>query len=309
MTIKMSYWAFFLSSAVLISALSIFFILTPGNTNAQENAPPTISSHFISASANAKTDTYAGGAINDLVLGGVRVIHINGVVEDLDGRDDIVSVESVFHRSSVEGADACTADNNDCYRESSCTLTDNEDVNQKEYDCLHSLEYWIDATDTGGRFEAQNWMSYIKVSDAVSSNSDNTVNKEMNTILGLTIGEIVYGTLALEQMTDAATNVDQLLTQQGNDLTDVEVSSVAAMSCDVRGTIPVANQQWSLSDIAWDETGTNELTGVAADTDVAVGYRDDDATELTSNLHWNISVPTGLEGQCLGTIAITAISG
>ena len=295
--------------------LSMFFLSTVCFTvflfqadKVRAGVTPSVKSVYISASAGAKTDAYPGGIIDNLSAGGTRTIHINGVVEDLDGRDDIDHVEAVFYRSGATGGSACTADKNDCYQVSTCALTNNEDLEEKEYNCQMDLEYYTDATDEIGRFSAQNWLVYVKVVDTTqASGTDNSLSKEIQTVLSLSIpSSIDYGNLSLGQSTVQANNVEMVITQQGNDQADVEVSASSGMTCD-SGAILTGNQEWALSDLAYNQ-GT-DLSDVAVETNLDVNYRDDDATAETKTLYWNIGIPeNSVGGDCNGTVTITTIS-
>jgi hypothetical protein len=57
------------------------------------------------------------------------------------------------------------------------------------------------------------------------------------------------------------------------------------------------------------DSGATDLTGDAADTDLAVPLQTDDAEAVTEKLHWNIGIPaTGVEGICSGTTTVTTIA-
>lgn len=274
------------------------------------NVAPTIVSKYISAATNGLTDTYSGGTINDLVAGGTRTIHINGVVEDTNGQADIASVSVDFYRSGVSGGAGCTASSNDCYKVASCTLdTTGVTSLQKRYDCSIDLQYYADSTSTGGEFPTENWVANVKVSDVGTLNAtDSSVNKEMQTLLGLSIpSSVSYGARGLGTSTDASTNQLQAIGQAGNDVADVEVSSAAAMSCTI-GTIAVANQKWALTDVEFGNVGATALTGSAVDTNLNVGYRH--GANPVKDIFWNIQIPAnGVGGSCTGSTTISAIAG
>ncbi|MFH1142291.1 MAG: hypothetical protein ABIH67_03495 [Candidatus Uhrbacteria bacterium] len=295
---------YFLLFFLIVTAISAWQVFP---TQAGDNIAPTIESVYLSSSANAKTDAYPGGTINDLVPGGALAIHINGVVEDLDGRDNIDKVNTIFYRSSVTGGLACTPDKNSCYRVNACVLTDNANPNQKEYDCEILIQYFADSTDNGGNFPADSWFVFVKVEDvATESDIDTTVTKELQTILSLNIPSILdFGPFSLGDSTDTGTNIHYTITQYGNDRADVEVSG-SAMVCQ-NGQIPVGNQEWSLTDVAYGQ-GT-DLTDSAVNTYIDIGYRTDDATELSKIIYWNLGVPiSGVVGTCNGMLTIDAVA-
>jgi hypothetical protein len=290
------------------SLIYIFLILTSlFLVIGQVNASPAVDSVYISDSANSQTDDYHDIAITP-IAGGTKILHINGLVSDTDGEVMIGNTSLVFYRSGLTDTYNCGADNNNCYRVSTCDLSSNNETTKK-YDCPISLEYYTDATDAGGRFPGDNWVAYVKTINASSSEAiNNSTTKEVATVLSLDIsGVINYGGLSLGDVTTADNNYELVIAQKGNSLADVEVSG-ADMTCDI-GSIPVGNQKWSLSDVSYNSGSTVALSTTPTRTNLNMGYRDDDGTALTKALFWNISIPaTGIKGSCSGSNTITAIS-
>jgi len=305
------------SSKSLFSWVAIFVLIAAVFfaqriiVSAQSNQAPTVQSVYISSTTGAKTDAYPSGTIDNLSPGSTLNIHVNGEVEDLDGRDDISFVSVVFRRSGASGGNSCTADNNDCYRLASCSLSNNEDSNQKDYNCMLSIAYYADSTvATTGRFPDDNWVTEVYVEDLqVASGNDTSVTKEMGEILSLDIaGSLNFGSMDMGDTSTALTNAEQTITQNGNDVADVEVNGLGSMTCDF-GTIPVANHQWALTDVPYDDVASTVLSAVATDTDLAVSYRDDDTTEMSKILYWNLEIPSiDIAGACTGSIVVNAIA-
>ncbi len=270
---------------------------------------PTISSVYLSNSANALTDGYPAGVINDLSAGSTIVRHINGVVRHESGREAITTVSTVFYRSGVSGAQGCVANNNNCLRVGSCTLANTSDLKEKAYDCSITVPYYVDATDASSSYAAQNWVVSVSVTDGSTTVSDHSTTKEMGTLLALGIPNfIALGEHALGNETTAGTNVGYTLTQEGNGQADVEVSMADDMTCTI-GSIPKANIQWSLADVAYGGSGTNALSATGSDTNVGV-VRQTSSTPTTGALYWNLRTPSsGLAGNCNGTTIITTIAG
>ncbi len=296
---------FAVASLVMINSQAV----DVGTSTSITNAAPTVTSVFVSAAQYGQVDTYSAGTINDLVGGGTRTIHINGVVADNNLQGDIEHVELVFYRSSATAG--CTPSNNDCYAVATCDLsTAGVTTLQKKYDCPIDLQYYADSTSAGGEFEAQNWVARVKVFDVGGLNAtDSGMTKEVQTLMALTIpSTIAYGGLGLGVSTTAANNQPMSIAQQGNDVTDVEVSMASAsMGCTL-GTIPRANQQWSLTDIDYNAVGTNALTGSATRAAIQVPYRH--GANPSQTLYWNISIPAnGVGGSCTGTSVISALAG
>ncbi|NQV13350.1 MAG: hypothetical protein HQ530_03545 [Parcubacteria group bacterium] len=274
------------------------------------NTTPTVDSVYVSDTSLEKNDDFNITGIT-IIGGSGKDIYINGVVGDTDGADTIATVEAVFYRENASdgSGSGCTADDNDCYKVAeiaTCTLSANDDTH-KDYDCAISLEYWVDATTAGGAYPDEVWKVYVKVIDQETASATHTTHAdiEMNTVLSLNIPtSIAYDTHALGFSNTAADNQHMTITQKGNDETDVEVSGIA-MTCTGIGSIPVGNQEWSLTDVDHD-SGT-DLTGSAVVTNLNVGYRTNDEAELTKILYWSIEIPaTGVLSTCTGTNTITA---
>ena len=306
-----------LGAALLLIGLFVVVALVSVNSQADTvntqtdvtNNAPTVEDVFINDAAFTFADSYGGGTINTLVAGGQKSIYITGNARDTNGRGDIKTISAVFYRTAV--GDGCSPDSNDCYGVASCgTQNDTEgDLEVLEYSCPINLDYWADSTDTGGPYAGTTWTVKVNIEDNGGlSGSDSSVTKTMQTLLALNIPtSINYGTLSKGQSTTSLNNKTQTMTQQGNDEADVEVSSSADMTCTNTGTIPVANQEWSLTDEDHSHGSMTDLSGSATDTNLAVGYKT--AGDVTVDLYWNIELPAqDISGTCTGTTTVTAIA-
>lgn len=272
------------------------------------NQNPAVNSIYVSSTTNGESNDYGAGL--GLISSTTKTIHVNGVVSDANGQGDINNVEMIWYRSSVN--DTCSADNNDCYKIASCQLSANNDTSKK-YNCSFDVQFYADSTDPVGRFSGDIWKSKIIVTDKNSGSgnltSDGGNDVEINTLLSLNIpSSINYGTLSNNAQTDAGGNQDMVITQAGNDQADVEVSGTALTCSGVGASIPENMQKWSLSDVGFTSTDATALSTTATDTNLGVGYRDNDGAPQTKTLTWNISVPYDAVGTCTGTNTISAIA-
>ncbi|MCX6800382.1 MAG: hypothetical protein NT091_04535, partial [Candidatus Falkowbacteria bacterium] len=179
-----------------------------------------------------------------------------------------------------------------------------------KYDCTVNIAFYIDSTDVGGRFSAQNWVVYLKVIDTSNKTATNsTVTKEIATVLSLGIPtSINYGTINLGASTTAANNQEMTLTQKGNDEADIMVSGTN-MTCASIGVIPVSAQKWALTDVDFISASSTALSATPTRALVFVGYRDNDALDVTKILYWNIGIATSsLKGICQGTSTLSVIA-
>jgi hypothetical protein len=291
---------FVTASLVLINSQALQNVNMTANV---PNSAPTIDTVYASTAANGETDNFGSGVV--LVSASTKDVHINGHVSDANGYQDITTVSLVFYRSGVTNGSSCTADNNDCYQNASCTLSSGSG-NTEDYDCLVSLQFYTDGTDASSQYAAQNWIAQVTVDDGTTTDVDSTKTVEVNTLLSLTIPDIDFGNLTADTSTTADNNAEQTVTQAGNDSGDLEVSMTAdGLTCATRGTIPKANVKWSLTDVAYAEGAS--LTGSAVDTNFALAERTIDGTPKTKIMYWNIATGDS-EGACTGTVQMTAIA-
>ncbi|MFH1142290.1 MAG: hypothetical protein ABIH67_03500 [Candidatus Uhrbacteria bacterium] len=286
---------------------AVFVFFSASNTQADINYDPQIVSAYISDTANLGFDSFLEGLIDSLIPAGTTEIHINGVVRDQNTYLDIDHVQAVFYRSGVTGAALCTANKNNCYRVSECTL-EIDDYYKMTYDCPIELWYYIDATDFGSQYPSEEWVVFIEVFDkSGASDIEGTIRKEVTSMLAMDIeGQINYGNLELGQSTTSENNASLHINQAGNSQIEIEVSALEPMVCD-SGSIPVENQTWSLTDLDFED-GT-QLTDIPTETGLELGYYIQGQPNPSGTLYWNLAVPeSGVGGSCVGTVNVTAIN-
>jgi len=310
----------------------------PTTTAEITNEAPTVDSVLITY---LDTDISSLSQV-DLQLGGQKQVFVQGTVSDnngteLDGANtngDLKDIEVVLRRSGASAGNSCTTNLNDCYRGSfvsipanptACTFT-NIDATSSHYSCAFNLEYFTDGTlADGGQFAAENWVAEVKVTDLSDDVGTLSETTEVAGLLGLDIPlEIGYGSFTLGATTTpaetyaAGTNVIHTLQQKGNVIADVVVqgsgtgpSADGVMACSALGSIPVANQKWATSSVAYSDAISLSATGV--DTDIAVQYQQDDdfvSNPSVKKLYWHIGIPTtGVRGTCTGQNTISIVAG
>ncbi len=286
------------------------------------NAPPFVSSVRLSNSAFG-SEEYSGG-INSLVPGGTKTIYLNGIVQDNNSGDEIDHVDSVFYRSGVAGVGGCVEnDGNDCYKVFDCELSsDGVTSLQRRYSCPLDLWYFADSTVAGGEFPGDHWVASVTVFDRAGAHATNaSLAREIQTLLALHVpGSVNYGILSVGESTDEANEFAHVISQEGNDESDVEVSYSTApgapgyggtMDCVHNGgigAVPSGRQQWSVVPNHYGGPGSVSLTAVPAVVPLGVGYRHG-ATVPSEPVYWNISIPdSGVSGTCTGSVTISAVS-
>jgi len=299
--------AIFVTSALVMVNSQADSVTTSTSVN---NAAPVVNSAFINTSPNTLSNTYTGDPlpiINNLNPGGTRTINLTGYVEDTNGSADITNVSGKFFRTPL--GSGCSASDNDCYIVASCSM-DNVGATptQKRYNCAFPLNYYTDSTMAGGEFPADNFTAEVVVTDG-TANGSSTILMEVAPLLALSIPNTInFGSLSLGVSTSNANNVEMTIEQNGNDGADVEVSMAdAALTCAGIGSIPRNNIEWALTDLSHSAAGSNDLTGIPVDTNLAIGYRH--GANPNKKLFWNIQIPAvGVKGSCTGTTTISAIS-
>lgn len=314
-----------LGAALLLIGLFVVVALVGVNSQADNidtqttitNEAPTVVDVFINVSAYTFSNTNSGAITTSTItpaVGATVTINVNGSVHDPNGASDITLVDGTFYRSGVTSA--CSVDNNDCYKDAACstqadTRSQNPSNEYLDYTCgPYNITYWADSTDAGGAYVAQNWVAGVGVQDnALGTDLDETTTREMATSADLLIGAntIDYGTLAKGVSTTAGNNYEQVSTQNGNDVTSLNVSSSADMLCSNLGSIEIGSQRHATSNVGYG-SGTN-LTTVATDTGLDVTYRTHESVANTGSLWWNIAIPSNnISGVCSGVTVITEIA-
>lgn len=293
--------------AMVVMVVFMYALSLPLASTAQENIAPTVVSVVTSASPGGTDDDFTGGPIA-LIPASNKALYLNGVVEDLNGRDNIATVRGVFYRSGVSGGSTCSADTASCYVVANCTLSNNGDSNQKVYSCSMSLSYIADSTASGGRYPSENWIAYVYVTDNQAFDEDSSVTKEMGSLLSLNIpNSLAFGSLNLNSQTNAAGNSEMVVSQAGNREADVEVSMADPMTC-TSGSIPVNAIKWALTDVGYTHSDNTNLSSNSTDTNLFVGYGTAGTPSPSKTLYWNIGISDGLGGTCSGTTTITVIA-
>ena len=309
----------YFSIVLVAAAVIVIFGLVLANSQADTattsatitNANPSVTGGFVSTSANGGSDDFGSGVT--LNAGSTLSMHVNGTVFDDNGSGDISSVSVVAFRSGATGGTSCTADNNDCYIVSSCTLTAN-DATTLNYNCEVPLEFYADPTDSG-TYSAESWDFLVTVTDSSAGTGSiqfSSVSKdvEVNSLLSLDIpATIAYGSFAPGDNLGASEGIQWSLENQGNVAADIQVSGTD-MTC-TTGTIAIANQEYSDTDSGFDTVETVKVSTTPTNyTDLVLPARTNDGAALTDDLFWFFEAPTntGIDGTCSGTNTVTAIA-
>ena len=236
-----------------------------------------------------------------LAANAMKIYYINGDVSDTDGFADISDVDADFYRSSISGAGDCSADQNNCYHQTTCTLSSGSG-NTVSYSCRIDLAYFADYTDAD-TYASDTWKIRVSVTDSNTTITDTTYSNELTSLAAIDVpGSLNYGTLSLGA---TSSTTGMTVKNAGNHLVDAQVWSTTGMTC-TSGTIPLSNQHWDKVSVAYGSLQFTLSTTPTRST-INLSIQSDDATAVTGDLFFAIQLPAnGIGGTCTGTLNITA---
>ena len=284
--------------------IGLFFL--PSGEIIKATSPPTIDSVTIAT-------TTSGTLVTNITLAEntTTAIYVHGDVSDTDGCSDLdeSSLTGVLYRSGVSGAQDCSPDNNNCYKEigtPSCVVTGCSIGTEQtvQYECQFDLKHYAEPTDTGA-YSAQNWVSYIEIMDVAEIGS-NTQTAELDSLVALTLsGTLNFGSLSHNQ-----TSTEQTVTLKnvGNVEIDGDIQPTD-LAC-TTGYIPGSNMLFAVlsatdpADMVVLSTTTphNANFNIVKQTDGTVSS-DEGYFRLVGSPIGHVS-----GGTCTGTLTITGVA-
>lgn len=281
------------------------------------SSPYTVGWDLILGSTGQTTIQVSNVSLNNdtvisLTEGTTTTITWTGTVTDTDGYADIGTVTGKAYRSGVTGAEACSADDNNCYADTSCSLSACAG-NSCTATCTADFAFFAEPTDTGSPYSAQYWRAYISATDTSLETAENfsaVGSVELETMSAMDIdASISYG--ALQPGEDSGTtNVTETIVNTGNTTLNLEVSG-DNMCTDYPtcsgNLINVGYQEFSTSPFTYS-TGTI-LTTVAQLTNLNLAKSTAVPSNSSTSLYWGISIPEmTASGDYAGTQTILAVS-
>lgn len=284
-----------------------------------------------------------------LNAGSTLAITAVATVRDTNGRDDLDAATALgaFYYDSGSETEACTADNNNCYKQTAGNCTLSNHTGQTSTDtwiiCQYTLQYFANES-----IDAGVWNGFFEVDDVAGSTANNSGSEETTEIAKLvasTFPDVAFGSRALGTQSTIGNNVDLSHTNNGNVDVDFQVSlddddTDSAIDC-ATGTIPVGNVEWNYDvagtpgDLAYGSVGNTDLIdendgGAPATIAASICRRTNDtaaqgptnprtATELDCTVtnqdaddvaytYWNIEIPaSGVLGACSEGLNVTVV--
>lgn len=292
------------------------------------NAEPELSSIIVT-----DDDDFSHDNLITPEPGANNIIYIKGIISDANGEDHIRSGVGSVAVSFYQDGQSCAFDSlgeiytNNCYKSATtnhptvsanansagpCVIDESYGSSlEARFRCPISLAFNTNSSIAGGGGSSY-WVVSVKVLDEVGGaamNAGTTTTTEIGLLTALDIEEsISFGTMILGASTpdyeETAGNT-LVLTQNGNDVTTVRVSSDANMICS-DGSIPISNIKWSLAPFVF-QNGTS-LTGTLTETNAVIDYWTSDSV-TKDEIYWGIQVPSsGVSGQCSGSITVSSMA-
>lgn len=261
-------------------------------TNSQnysvEDVPPT----FVQGSYTA-TDNPAPAA------GDSDTVDFSVLITDNNGWADVTAAEGyLFDADNVTlSGGACSPDENECYFDSSCTLTESEELTyQANASC--QVTVWFNAN------AGSNWEVHVNPTDGlgkVTNLPDSDANVTHSALSGITAEQanIAYSTLSIGQTSPTALEVS--MGNVGNQVIDVLLDGTD-MTGSVSGTYIDQGQQKfsSSSSFDYDSAGNALVESASTDSDASSGclnadiaVRDDhSSTSGNESIWFKIRIPS-----------------
>lgn len=224
-------------------------------------------------------------------------------ITDNNGGSDITSATAVIYRTGV--GYNCTADDNNCYRNISCTLSAPEG-NNRYATCTAAIWFHAEPTDTGSPWESDNWTCYVLAQDTQNATGTATSSAvELNTLRALDFSSLIdYGTYGPGQG-DASTTHETIATTTGNSAIDVELSGTNMTSNG--NSIPVSQEHYATSTVAWSDGIALTTNPTAFEVDLPKPTTH--PSNSTDIIYWGIQIPSGQPvGTYTGTVTVNAIA-
>ena len=210
------------------------FVFDWHNLQATSTASSTYTIINVSPQIGAGTVVLNGGSDiepNVKNASEILVYATSSSVTDQNGCTDLSGATSTIYLSGATGGADCSADDNDCYLVSACTLSDCSGASDATatYSCTTTMAFYTIPTDAGvgGGYAAMSWFARIGVSDEAvgTSSSYTTLNGvEVVSAAALDVTEVLidYGTVESNNDT-GAWNASTTVVNYGNTPIDSEL--------------------------------------------------------------------------------------
>jgi len=224
---------------------------------------------------------------NDIILNiaTTSLIQATATVSDGNGYTDIATTSAVIFRTS--SGTNCTANNNDCYIVSSCSLSLCAGTSCTAT-CGANVWYFAQPTDAGSPWSGDSWSAAVTAKDASNATSTATsTGVDLLSLLGIQVpSSINYGSLS-PGSTTATLNTPVAVSSVGN--VSMNVTLYGTNMTNGSYSIPVGNQSYATSILSF-ASGTSLLASPGTTVMLAIP-KTTSTVPASKTLDWGISVP------------------
>ncbi|MFH1638483.1 MAG: hypothetical protein ABIB71_08710 [Candidatus Woesearchaeota archaeon] len=258
----------------------------------------------ITAPVVGNVDIDEGNSTVLLNAGAKRKVMCNGSVMDLDGAGDVVNATAVFYDRLTASEDSAD-DNNTHYSNNSCVFVTAISATEKSMHCTFEVNYYANNN-------TDDWECNITATDSYNQKGSNTDTIGISELVALSVTPTVdYGSLNVGSISGEKTIT---VTNNGNVRLDLTVYGYAqyqddgnALNCTDGGikNITISNERYNYTASGSFEEKTALASSPTVITEFNLMVRtDDDSDNAYNHTYWQLQVPSGVEGQCLGTIVM-----
>ena len=275
-----------------VNAASDAYCLRVSNNGTPLDSYTAVAEYNLAYPPSMSSISFNGGVDIALVGGTTTRIYATTTVTDLNGYADLQYATSTFYTASSTAA--CSADNNDCYIETTdtnCVFTACSG-NSCTLSCYADIYYYADPTDTdGGNF----WYAFLEVSDTTGASDFNTSpGIDVLTLRALEVTNTIdYGALAPN--TDTGSNAATTTVENiGNDAIDVQIVG-SDLTDGYNSTIPVTKQIFATTTFNYSTcTVCLTLSTTSVNLEVDLSKPSTTTPPVADEIYWGIAVPFGV---------------
>lgn len=275
------------------------------------NAAPTLSGVVLKMGTSATPIVLTENTTTSVV--------VVGLITDNNGDSDITGATATIYLTSISGAEACTANDINCYpiASISCALEATDGDNDRNVTCTTGVWFLAERTDDDG----EDWTGFISATDGTDYGTGTAV-EEVSTLEALDVAtSIAYGTLSSGATTSVGSELLTQVTTTGNQALDITLQAVNDMcdsaSCPGANEIASTQQQYSTnSAVLFEDSGDSYAEAIKLASSTSKNFNLASATPTThggntsdeaDDVFWKIGIPGGQAAATYnGTTTITS---
>jgi hypothetical protein len=222
-----------------------------------------------------------------------KTIDFTATITDPNGYGDIQTATGSAYRSGVTNAQNCTPNDNNCYQDTSCDLS-NCSGNSCTVTCSVSIAFFADATDDG-TYSFEYWLAFIEATDSFSETGEGyspADTTDVNSLLTIsTTASIAYANVKPGETSELKTTT---VTNLGNRTLDLRISGYD-MCTDYPTcsgyTISVENQEFDSQSFIYG-SGNPLSTSPPFDLDINIAKSSVIPSNSSGAVYWILGVPS-----------------